>query len=430
MTVRRAVLPLILMGAGLAQAQAPGWPQWGGPTRDFKASAGRLAASWPSGGPREVWSRDLGEGYSAVTMDGGTLYTMYRPVKGIVATVLSKFTGSAEEPEVVAALDAATGETRWEHSYQAPAVRGMNMEYGPGPHSTPLVLRDVVVAVGVTGKLHALDKRSGAVVWAHDLYSEYGGKVQGRGYSCSPLAYGDTVIVTVGGGSGGKALMAFRQKDGSVAWKNGDYDPSPASPLLINVDGQDQVVLFHADGVAGVSPQDGSPLWTQAHRTDYGLNISLPVWGEGNLLFVSSAYGAGSRGLRLSQAGGRTTVKELWFNPKMRLHLGNAVRVGDMVYGSSGDFGPAFFTAIDARTGTIAWQERGFSRASSVWGDGKLVILDEDGTLALATPDAQGLNVRSKAEVLARTAWTVPTLVGTRLYLRDRATIKALELGS
>jgi outer membrane protein assembly factor BamB len=122
-------------------------------------------------------------------------------------------------------------------------------------------------------------------------------------------------------------------------------------------------------------------------------------------------------------------VKELWFNPKVRIHLGNAIRVGDLVFGSSGDFGPAFFTAVHAKTGQVAWQERGLSRASSVWADGKLVILDEDGTLVLAAPTEQGLNEKARAEVLERIAWTVPTLVGTRLYLRDRATIKALELG-
>jgi outer membrane protein assembly factor BamB len=411
MTAQSVVLSLVLAASG--PGHSLGWPQWGGPTRDFKVFGAGPLASWPSGGPR---------------VDGGTVYTLYRPVKGVIATVLSKFSGSGEEPEVVAALDAATGATRWEHSYAAPFLPKMNMEYGPGPHSTPLVAGDLVVAVGVTGKMHALDKRTGKVAWSHDLLAEYGGTVHGRGYSCSPMAYGDTVVVSVGGGPG-KALMAFRLKDGSVAWSNGDYEVSPASPTLVTVDGQEQLLYFHAGGVAGLNPKDGTQYWNHPHRTDYGLNISLPVWGEDNLLFISSAYSAGARGLEVRQAGGKTTVKELWFNPKMRLHIGNAVRVGELVFGSSGDFGPAFFTAINARTGQIAWQERGLSRGSFVWADGKVVILDEDGTLALAAPTAQGLNLQSKAEVLERTAWTVPTLVGTRLYVRDRATIKALELG-
>ena len=50
------------------------------------------------------------------------------------------------------------------------------------------------------------------------------------------------------------------------------------------------------------------------------------------------------------------------------------VRLGDRVYASSGDFGPAFITAADAATGTIAWQERGFARASLVGIGDKLLI--------------------------------------------------------
>jgi hypothetical protein len=55
--------------------------------------------------------------------------------------------------------------------------------------------------------------------------------------------------------------------------------------------------------------------------------------------------------------------------------------------------------------------------------------LDQDGVLALATPSAQGLTVQSRVQLLERFAWTPPTLVGTRLYLRDRKTIVALDLG-
>jgi hypothetical protein len=214
-----------------------------------------------------------------------------------------------------------------------------------------------------------------------------------------------------------------------VAWKNGSLDPAPASPLVITVDGQEQIVLFHAAGVAGFDPRNGALLWDHPHSTNWGLNISTPVWGEGNLLFISSAYGTGSRVLQLAQAGGKTTVKELWANSRVRVHFGVAMRIGEYVYASSGDFGPAVFTAVNVRTGAIAWQERAVARASSVYGDGRLVILDEEGILYLATATPQALQVHSKAQVLGGRAWTAPTLVGTRLYIRDRASVKALELG-
>ena len=55
-------------------------------------------------------------------------------------------------------------------------------------------------------------------------------------------------------------------------------------------------------------------------------------------------------------------------------------------------------------------------------------MLDQDGVLALATPAAEGLKVHSRVQLLERFAWTPPTLAGTRLYVRDRKTLVALDL--
>jgi outer membrane protein assembly factor BamB len=404
-------------------APRPAWSQFGGPGRDFRVPSVGLAAVWPAAGPRVLWSRALGEGYSAIVERDGVLFTMYRPAKDAAAAKPAR-----KEPETIVALDAATGATRWEHTYEAPILPRMNVEYGPGPHSTPLVADGRVFAVGSTGKLHALDAGTGRVLWAQDLWGTLGGSMQDRGYSCSPIAYGDTIVVSLGGA--GQAAVAFRQKDGQIAWKSGAFPPSPSSPILIRVDGQEQLVFFNGDGIAGLDPRTGATLWTHPHKTDYGLNITMPVWGDDNLLFFSSAYSGGSRVLQLAQKDGRTTVKELWFTPRMRVHFGSAVRIADHVYGSSGDFGPAFFTGIHVRTGQVAFQDRSLARASVVAAaDGRLVLLDEDGTLAVAAVSPAGLKIQAKAPVLANKAWTVPSLVGTRLYLRDRASIKALELG-
>ena len=415
---------VFVLVAALAGAQT--WPQYGGPARDFKTAPAALATSWPASGPRELWSRPLGEGYSGIVADGTALYTLYRPLKGLLATMADRFRSTATSPEVVIALDAASGRTLWEHAYDAPILSGMNVEYGTGPHSTPLVAGERVFAVGSTGRMHALDRRTGRVLWSQDLVA-LGGAVHSRGYACSPLAHGSTVITTLG--APGQGLAAFDQATGRVVWKGGAFDASPSSPLIVDVDGQPQLVFFHADGIAGLDPATGATLWSHPHRTEYGLNISVPSFGPGNVLVISSAYSGGSRGLRLSRAGGRTTVTELWSSNRLRVHFAPLVRLGDRVHASSGDFGPAFVTAADAATGAIAWQERGFARASLVGIGDKLLILDEDGVLALATPRADGLTVHARAEVLSGKAWTVPTVVGTRVYLRDRATIKAVDLG-
>jgi hypothetical protein len=111
------------------------------------------------------------------------------------------------------------------------------------------------------------------------------------------------------------------------------------------------------------------------------------------------------------------------------MHFSNAMLVGDLVIGSSGDFGPAFLTALDIATGEEVWRERRFARAHMLWADGRLVIVDEDGDLALASVTTAGLEVHAQAPVLTDNAWTAPTLVGSVLYLRDRHNIVALDLG-
>jgi outer membrane protein assembly factor BamB len=333
---------------------------------------------------------------------------------------------SQGEQESVIALEARTGKTVWELKYDAPTA-GINYEEGFGPHATPLLVGDLLYTVGSVGKLHALHKKTGKVAWSHDLYKDLGGRKMGRGYSCSPLAYKNTIILTLGGT--GQTLAAFNQKDGKVVWKNQNLDLSPASPIVINVDGQDQLVAFMGKEIAGVDPNNGELLWSHPHATDWGLNISTPVWGSDNLLFLSSAYSGGSRVLKLARKDGKTSVSELWFSRRLRVHHSTAIRIGDYVYASSGDFGPAFFSAVNVKTGDIAFQDRSFPKTNFLYADGKLIILDEDGNLALATVSPAGLIVISKASVMKNLAWTVPTLVGTKLYLRDRRTITALDLG-
>ena len=422
MTQRVAMAAILAAAAGFAGAQT--WTQYGGPGRDFKVPG---PVSWPAGGPRAAWSRALGEGYSAIVSDGTALFTMYRPVKGILATVMERVWSPATSPEVVIALDAATGRTLWEHAYDAPILPRMQVEYGEGPHSTPLVAGEAVFAIGSTGRMHALERRTGRVLWSQDLWGALKGRVQGRGYACSPVAYGSTVIVSLGGP--GQALIAFDQRTGAIAWKAGDFDPSPSSPRIIRVGDKDQLVFFHAAGIAGFDPATGATLWNHPHTTEYGLNISMPAWGDDGIMVVSSAYSGGSRGLRLAPVAGRTTATELWASNRLRVHFGSIIRLGDRVYASSGDFGPSFVTAADVRTGAVVWQERGFARANLVAMGEKLLLLDEDGVLALVTPGPTGLTVHGKADVLDTKSWTVPTVAGARVFLRDRAVIKAIDLG-
>lgn len=418
---------LLVAVSAQTRPAAPQWPGWGGPNGDFTVSADGLATTWPASGPRRLWSRALGEGHSSISADGGRLYTMYRPSTGQRNQWLPE--------EVVTSLDAATGRTVWEHRFGS-SLDTMNFSRGAGPHTTPLIVGDRVFAAATDKQLLALDKQTGKELWRHRFVQEFGAPPNQMryaimpGYAPSPLAYRDTVIAMVGGP--GQGVMAFRQADGRVVWKGGNFpdDISPASPMLITLDGQEQLIVTSGDGVHGMDPGTGGMLWSFQFPTASGVNITTPLWSPADRqLFLTAAYDGGTRVLELRRNGAATEVTERWYSNRMRVHFSNVVRFGDFYFGSSGDFGPSFLTAINAHTGAIAWQDRTFSKASFLKIGDRVILLDEDGTLALASLTRDRLNVLSSAEIATATSWTVPTLVGTTLYLRDRVNIMALDVG-
>ena len=386
------------------------WLQWGGPNRNFKVDSEGLKTDWTEEKPIQLWKRQLGEGYSAICADQDNLYTMFRR-------------GSED---VVIALSAKTGKTIWEYAYTSLPWGEFNQQYGPGPHSTPLIIGDYINSIGFRTELTCLDKKNGQKIWSHNLWDEYGAKPGDRGYASSPIAYKDLFIVLAGGK--GHGVMAFNLKNGQLVWKAQDFINSYSSPIIINVDGQDQLIAFVEKKVAALDPNTGGLFWQHGHNTQYQIHASTPIWGKDNILFISSAYDAGSRALHLSLQDGKTVVEELWYSKKVRVQHGSAVRVDDTIYASSGH-GPAFLTAVSVKTGEVTNQQRGFGKANLIMAGTQMIVLDEAGKLAIVKANPNSFDVLAESEVLTSRAWTVPTLAGGKIYLRDMKEILALDIG-
>ncbi len=413
--MRIAVLGAAILVGSAAMAAAPpeeNWRVWGGPRRDFITASTPAPASgrkWFAAPPEKLWERPLGDGYSAIAVEYGVLYTAYR-------------SGSRD---VIVALEAATGKTLWEFGYDAP-FKNAYAEVAPGPYAMPQVVGYRVVTASGIGQIHSLEKKTGRPVWSWDLYKNAGGNPLGFGYSSHPLPYKDSLIVVAGGRK--SAVLRLRQADGTAIWQKLKLQNAHSSPLLIDVDGQPQVAILLADEIVGIDPETGDLLWRHPHKTDNGLAISTPVWAPGNLLFLSSAYGGGARGLKLTRSGNTTTVQELWYNPRVQVHFGSAIRQGEYVYVSSGQ-SVGLLTAVELTTGRVAWQARDFVKAQLLADGGRLIVLDEDGNLGLGLASPERFQALAKWPILKSLAWTVPTVAGNRLYLRDRRVVMALDLG-
>src|SRR5205085_2188478 len=195
----------------------------------------------------------------------------------------------------------------------------------------------------------------------------------------------------------GRGVVAVNGASGRIAWQAQDFENGYSSPLLIDLDGRPELIVFTFADVAGINPDTGGLEWRRGHAADMGVNVATPVWGDDHLLFVSSAYNGGSRVLRLTRHDGQVDAEDVWANKRVRIHFGNAVRIGDRIYASNGDFGAAPFVAVDVRTGDTPWRDRSVARSTVLAVGKRLLILDEDGTLALATPGESGLTIHSKA---------------------------------
>ena len=432
--LRPILLGAILVGFTLAvgptvlsaqdDALTTEWRKWGGPNGNFIVDSPPLADTWPPSGPTELWSRPLGAGHSAILAADGRLFTMYRVAHGQGGG------GPFDPEESVIAMDAATGETLWEHTYPS---KVQDFGQGAGPHSTPLLVNGRLFTVGTNKELFVFDPATGDLLWSRNLIEDYGAppllirSMIKPGFGGSPLAYKDMIIIQVGGP--GQSVMALRQSDGAVVWKNGSFMVSHSPAGLISVDGALHLIVFAGQAVHGLDPDTGEILWVHAHDAGNDFNFQVPMWGEDNVLFMSSGYIGGSRAIKLTRRGDVTTTDELWYDPRLRFTFLNPIRLGDFVYGTSGQGATAIMTATHVASGETAWRTRGFSRANMLYADGKAFVLQEDGTLSLVTLAPGGMSTLAETELFDTTSWTVPTLVDRTLYARDRERIVALDVG-
>lgn len=402
------VAPTFAAQAALAATQ---WPGFGGPAGNFRVEASGLADRWPDDGPVERWRHPLGAGYSTISVYDDLLYVTSRD----------------DDQDVVQARKTSDGSVLWERRYDAPTREGNAVEFGTGPNATPRVHSEWVFTLSYSGALHAFDRKSGEPVWNRNFMDDFGAELLDFGFSASPIVHDGKLIVLVGGEQQG--AMALDPGTGSVIWRGSPSTVSYSTPIVIDVDGQEQLVYFSADQVIGLDVADGTRLWDFPVVNQYRNNATGTSWGANNLLWVPTQLDGGTRVLRLTRNGEETRVEEVWSSNKMSVHFWNTLRLGNAVFASIGGNG-SIVAAIDLTDGEVLWRQRGFEKVNFVHAGDKTILLDADGKLVLARLSLDGVEILSEATIADETTWSAPTLVGTTLYHRDQSSIRAFDLGT
>ncbi len=371
------------------------WPQWRGPNRDgVSKETDWRRDDWPADGLPVVWSAAVGIGFSSVSTDADSCYTM----------------GHEGELDSVWRLDAADGRVIWQHTYAAPLVD--NLHEG-GPAATPTLDGDRVYTVSKDGRFLCLDRATGAPIWTAEFHKLFDVKMPEWGFSCSPLVVDELVIVDAG------CLAAFNKRTGELAWKTAMYRPGYGSPVVWRHGKEQLVVVLNNDVLLVARVADGGEVAQFPWKTDYATSACTPIL-DGDRIFISTGYDRGCVLLELRD----NMLDKIYENKHMRNHMASCVLRDGFLYGFDGNSHNRRLVSLECMelaTGEVRWKHRGLGTGTLLLSDDRLLVLGDEGQLLTVDASPDDFHERAHCQALEGRCWTMPTLSRGFIYCRSAA---------
>jgi len=351
----------------VASSHAGDWPEFRGPSGQGQAAAtDRLPLEW-SATYNVAWKQVVpGQGWSSPALKDGRVF---------LTTAVGGDSGAAMTLRALC-LDDSSGRILWDTEVfgdrQASRIHTKNSHASP----TPLVAdRRVYVHFGHQGTA-CLDLE-GTVLWRNTSLPYP--PVHGSGGS--PIIAGDALVFSCDGASD-PFVVALARSTGKVLWKTKRSTTAKktfsfSTPLLITVNGQQQVISPGSGMVGAFDPKTGREIWRARYGEGYSV-IPRPVFGHG-LLFIATGYDQPTvMAIRPDGQGDVTETHVAWTLKKSAPNTPSLLLAGDELYMVS-DGGIA--SCVDAKTGRVHWQERigGNYSASPINAGGRIYFQNEEG---------------------------------------------------
>lgn len=370
---------------------ADDWPYWRGPNRNGISDEKGWNPRALEGGAKILWETNVGNGYSAVSVKDGYLYTM----------------GNLDNKDIVYCLEEETGEEVWRFVYDC-WVRSY-----PGAFATPVVDGNHVYTVSRKGDVHCLDSRTGKKKWAVDITEEFGAPSPKYGFSGSPVIEGDGLIL-----NGCKHGIALNKHTGRKIWASPPGRSGYATPVIHTYKGKRCAVIFSHRCLNCVDLTTGELLWYFPWVFDDGADSADPAV-VGSRVFISTAYRNGATVIDFSGK----EPKQLWFKKDIQDEFGSSIYLDGYLYVPHGDtrHRTAYLKCIDFDTGEELWT-RDTGHCSLIYVDGKFIVLNQWGELLIMEASEKGYKDLSKAKVVDTSrnvrCWTAPVLANGKIYVR------------
>ncbi|MFW6277380.1 MAG: PQQ-binding-like beta-propeller repeat protein, partial [Prolixibacteraceae bacterium] len=343
-----------------------------------------LLEKWPETGPKIITRiHGFGKGYSQPVFAEGNIF----------------ITGIRKDTIDVLSAYNLNGDVLWETPYG----RSWTRTYSDSRCTPTWENHRLYVASG-TGQLCCINAGSGEIIWQVDAVDNFEGEVPRHGDSESPLVVNDLVVYTTGGEK--VTTVAFNKYDGTEVWKTRSLGgaKSYASPVLINYEGKDIILVQTAENLMAVNPVNGEISWhydlIQYHGTHQGRGAQTnPAIYFNNQIFVTSGYDHPATMFSIAENNQAVDLK--WKNTDLNTHHGGVVLVDGKIYGSNWQHNSrGRWACIDWQTGETHWDEEWFNKGSVIYADGMLYLYEEKGgNVALVEPSPQELKIISTFKV-------------------------------
>lgn len=399
------------------------WPRFRGQQFDNISSENTgLIERFPEGGPRIMWDVSLGEGHAGAAIYKGAVYVLDYDEE--------------RRADVLRCFSLTSGEEIWRRGYRINLKRNHGMS-----RTVPAVTEDHVLTIGPRSHVMCVRRQTGEYLWGLNVEKEYATEIP-LWYTgqCPLIDRGRAVIAT-----GGKALMvALDMESGEILWETpnpGGWQMSHSSIMPFEFGGTRMYVYSAFGGVCGVAaegPEAGSILW-QTAAWNHQVVAPSPVCLPDGTIFLTAGYGAGAMVLRLSGAGGDFAVDVVAeYSPKEGLASEQQTPVvfeNHLMGILPKDAGPLRnqLVCVDPSDfQTIVWSsgsDKRFGLGPFMIADGKLFLLDDDGTLIIARPSTREYVELDRFRVIeGHDSWAPLAVADGYMVMRDSRTMVCLDL--
>ncbi len=374
-------------------ASAGEWPWWRGPDRNGVAEAGQTPPTKLGVEENVKWATDIaGRAHGSPCVIGERVF---------IATA-----DEDKKTQSMLCIDRESGKQIWSTVIHRDGMTQKSNKKASWASPSPACDGDLVFINFVTGDAAfatALDL-DGKQVWQTKI-TDY---VIHQGYGASPAIYKNLVIVVADNKKDG-ALCGLDRKTGEVVWKvkRGPKENYP-SPIILEIDGKDQLFLTGIGKVSSYDPLTGDLNWECEGATTECVTSTVT---DGERIFTSGGYPKNHVAAVEADGSGKIAWEhnEKVYVPSMLIRDGYLYAVMDS--------GVAVCWKSD--TGEEMWKERlgGPFSASPVMVNDQIYAASEKGELIVFRATPEKLEVLAKNQI-GDEVLSSPIVCDSEIYVR------------